>query len=200
MDATDIVDAVESDLQTELSRLGSSKSIYAATAGELEPDQVLGAMATPVHHAETTLHDWDEGGPDVFGDAADRLAQQYDTLVGELGDHDPGETPAAVKTLAAANDPAARLGALLGWVLVIDRKAGQVTGFFTGQADPQTASLVRGFGEDFEAIQSATIDAIADEAVDAEAAADAAGRVVEAAYDEYFETLEDLGVNPKPVC
>lgn len=199
MDATDIVDAVESALQTELSRLGSSKSIYADTEGELEPDRVLGAMATAIYHAETTLRAWDEE-PAVFADAADRLADQYETLSDELEDHQPGEEPATVATLAAADDTGERLGALVGWVLVADRKAGQVTGFFTGQADPTTASLVRAFGDDYEAIQAAAIDAIATGDVDPEAAADAAEAVVEAAYDEYFETLEALGVNPKPVC
>lgn len=199
MDATDIVDAVESDLQTELSRLGSSKSLYADTEGELEPDRVLGAIADGAHHAADTFRGW-AADADPFADAADRLADQYETLEGELGGHEPGDEPAVVAALADAEGESERLGALVGWSLVAERKASQATGFFTGQADPGTASTLRAFGEDFEAIREAALEALADRDGDGEVAAEAANAVVQAAYDAYFETLEDLGVNPKPVC
>lgn len=199
MDATDVVERVEADRQTELSRLGSSKSIYADTAGELEPDSVLAAMADGLHHAAATLRDWADADPDgPYADAVDRLDDQYETLEGELGGHDPGGVPAAAAALGGREGAAARLGALVGWTMVTERKAGQVTGYFTGQADPGTASTIRAFGDDYEAIREAALDAIG--GGDAEAAADAADAVVEAAYDDYFETLESLGVNPKPVC
>ena len=202
MDATDLVDAVEADYQTELSRLGSSKSIYADTGGDLNPDRVLGAMADATHHAGATLAAWAESGDadDVFADAADRLETQYAAIPGELDGHEPGDEPVAVAEMGAADDLASRYGALVGWSLVAQRKAGQVTGYFTGQADPQTAGLVREFGEDFEAVRAAALEAIAAQSLDAAAAATAAGDVVEAAYDEYVATLEAQGVNPKPVC
>jgi hypothetical protein len=199
MDATDVVDRVEADRQTELSRLGSSKSLYADTEGELNPDRVLAAMADGLHHAAAVLRNWAEdesGGP--YGDAADRLDEHYETLEGELGGHDPNEAPAAAAALEGIADPDARLGALVGWAMVTDRKAGQVTGYFTGQADPSTASIVREFGEDYEAIRADAVDALGDG--DAAVAAEAADSLVAAAYDEYVERLEAQGVNPKPVC
>jgi hypothetical protein len=199
MDATDVVDRVEADRQTELSRLGSSKSLYADTEGELNPDRVLAAMADGLHHAAAVLRNWAEdeaGGPSA--DAADRLDEHYETLEGELGGHDPGEAPAAAAALEGIADPDARRGALVGWAMVTDRKAGQVTGYFTGQADPSTASIVREFGEDYEAIRAAALDALGDG--DAAVAAEAADSLVAAAYDEYVERLEAQGVNPKPVC
>jgi hypothetical protein len=203
MDASDLLDALAADHQTELSRLGSSKALYADTEGQLEPDRVLGAMADDLHHAATTLRTWtDETDPDgVFTDAADRLEAQYETLAGELDGHEAAETTAAA-ALADAADPLERLGALVGWVAVLDRKASQVTGFFTGQADPQTASLVRSSGEDFEAIREAALSALSARAGDSdlETAQTAAAGVIQAAYDEYVETLESMGVNPKPVC
>lgn len=199
MDVTDVVDRVEADRQTELSRLGSSKSLYADTEGELNPDRVLAALADWVHHATTVLRNWaadDPGGP--YEDAVDRLEAQFDTLERELGGHDPGDAPAAAAALDRLADPAARLGALLGWTMVTERKAGQVTGYFTGQADPSTASLVREFGDDYESVRAAAREALGDG--DADAALEAADTVVAAAYDEYVERLEAQGVNPKPVC
>lgn len=203
MDASDLVDALETDRQTELSRLGSSKALYADTGGQLEPDRVLGAMADDVQAAASTLRAWDDAtNPEgVFADAAARLEAQYEALAGELDGHEPSETPSA-RTLADAADPLERLGALVGWVFVADRKASQVTGFFTGQADPQTASLVRESGDDFEAIREGALAALSDRSEETalEPAQDAAERVIQAAYDDYVETLESMGVNPKPVC
>jgi len=97
----------------------------------------------------------------------------------------------------------ARLGGLVGWALVADETASQCSGFFTGQADPGTASTFRGFREDYEATQEAVLDALADRCeseADWERAAAAATGAIEAAYAEYVERLEAMGVNPKPVC
>ena len=69
--------------------------------------------------------------------------------------------------------------------------------------DPQTASTFRSAGDDIEALREDAADllddACADDA-DWDAAEAAALDVVRAAYDDYVETLEDLGVNPKNVC
>lgn len=203
MDATDIADAVREETKTELSRLGSSKSLYADTEGELERETVLAAMADATRHGAAAIEEWagqdDPGG--VFADAVARLRDQHETLVGELDGYEPGDPPAVVEAFGAAEDTVQRLGALVGWSLVAERKATQATGYFTGQADPQTASTVREFGGDYEAVREAALSALAGED-DAwlERATDAAIGVVEAAYDDYFETLESLGVNPKPVC
>ena len=204
MDVSTLVDELESDRQTELSRLGSSKALYADTGGQLDPDRVLGALADETHHVAATLRAWagetDPAG--VFADGAARLDGQHDTLADELADDEPGEMPALVDALADADGPVARLGALVGWVLVVDRKASQVTGFFTGQADPGTASLIRDFGEDYDAIREGALAALSDRSDDGarETAQSAAGHVIQAAYDDYVETLESMGINPKPVC
>jgi hypothetical protein len=197
----DLVAAVSDDTKTELSRLGSSKSLFADTGGELEPDVVLSAMADAAHHAAERLDGWDDDAVgDIAADAAARVRDQYDAIVGELDEHDPGEAPAVVEALPADGDAAERLGALVGWTMVAERKASQATGFFTGQADPSTASLFREFGDDYETIRTAALEALDEEADAGDAARDAAIATVEAAYDEYVERLEAQGVNPKPVC
>jgi hypothetical protein len=197
MSESDIVERVESDVQTELSRLGSSKSLYAATAGDLDDDSVLAAFCDGLSHAARRVGDWadiDSSGP--WADATERLEAAAATVAEELDGHETGEVPAGMAALPAVDDSDDRAGALLGWALVTERTVTQVTGYFTGQADPTTASLIREFGDDVEAVRDAAADTIADE----DAAVDAATAVVESAYDAYFETLEELGVNPKPIC
>jgi len=93
------------------------------------------------------------------------------------------------------------LGALLGHALVSVKTLDQVVGFFVGNADPQTADTFRGMRDAAADRRDRTAEAIAglDEA-DHNRAFDAASNVVEAAYEEYVDHLESIGVNPKPVC
>ena len=204
MNGSDLVEAVQTESKTELSRLGSSKSLYADTEGEMEPDVVLAAAADNAHHAAETFDGWAEDDLEgAFAAAAETERDHYESIAGKLDDHEPGTPPAVVEFLRGLPAGVERLGGLVGWTLVTEEKASQCTGFFTGQADPQTASLFRGFGGDYEETREATVDALeatcgSDDEWDR--ARTAATNAVEAAYDEYFETLEDLGVNPKPVC
>jgi hypothetical protein len=200
MDGSELLDRIETETRTELSRLGSSKSLYADTQGETEAEGVLPAAADAAMAAADTFASW---SGEVFADAADRARDHHEAVVDELGEHEPGAAPAVAEALEGAEDRIERLGATVGWTLVTERKSTQSSGYFTGQADPGTASVFRSFGEDYEEIREAALDAL-DAACESEEeyerAADAAVAVIEAAYDEYFETLEALGMNPKPVC
>jgi len=196
MNADDFVDTISSENQTPLSRLGSSKALYAITEGEMEEDVVLSSAATTVHHVAETVGDWDG---DVFAAAADTAGDQYETITGKLDGHEPGERSAALETLAEQDGTAARLGGFVGWTLVAKKTFEQLTGYFVGQADPQTSQTFREMGSDIEDLRSEALDALADDG-DWESAEAAASEVVQAAYDEYVETLEGLGVNPKNVC
>jgi hypothetical protein len=202
MSATDLVDAVREDNKTELSRLGSSKSLYADTEGEMEPDAVLSAAADAAHHAAETFEEW-AGDDGTFVTAADSERRHREMIVDELDAYEPLERPAVVEAIRGYEATVERLGGVVGWTLVAEEKAGQCSGFFTGQADPGTASLFRGFGDDYEATRSDALEALEiarDSPDDWDRAEAAATGAVGAAYDEYFETLEALGVNPKPVC
>jgi hypothetical protein len=191
--ATDLVETVSEEYRTELSRLGSSKSLYAATRGEMNPEAVLAAVADMTCHAAESLEGWEESAA-----AAEREREHYEAIVERVDGHEPGDRPAALAALADSEGTAERLGALIGWTMVAERTASQATGFFTGQADPQTASLFREFGENYEGIREETREMLADH--DVETATAAASDVVEAAYQEYVDRLEEMGVNPKPVC
>ncbi|MFC6974712.1 rubrerythrin family protein [Halomicroarcula sp. GCM10025709] len=201
MNADDLVEAVRDDQQTELSRLGSSKMLYADTRGEMEPETVTAAAAAREQAAHETFDAWSEDAdaPSVFADAAAGAADRL-----EATDAEPADREFAVYgVLADFDGTVERLGGLLGWTLVDKKVKEQLTGFFTGQADPQTASTYRSAGSDIEALRADAGDAletVCESDADWDAAETAAIAVVEAAYEEYFETLEELGVNPKPVC
>ncbi len=200
MDSADLLEAVEQEQQTQLSRLGSSKSLYADTGGEMEATPILSAAADSAIAAAEAFEEWDD---DVFADAAERARDQYDDILDELDEYERSDPPAAVSTLTETEGTVAQLGATVGWTLVTERKSTQSGGYFTGQAKPMIASTFRAFGDDYDEIRDAALAAI-DEHCDSDAeyaeAKDAAVAVIEAAYDEYFETLKSLGMNPKPVC
>jgi len=206
MTAVEFIDTVRDEMQTPLSRLGSSKSIYADTEGEMEDDAVIAAAAADEQAASDVFESWaaDTDGPlgEAFGDAAELAADN----AADLRDRTGGDLPAASAVydhLDGVTGTVDRLGAFVGRSLVEDVKSGQRTGFFVGQADPQTAQVFRGFGDDIEAQIEQGGDLLAgqcEDDADWEAAEAAAIEVVEVAYDEYVETLEGMGINPKDVC
>lgn len=207
MTPEDFVPAVREANKTELSRLGSSKALYALTAGEMEPDAVLTAMADD-HAAAAALYegwarDASDDTADRFEAAAEAEGDAYDEVAGKLDAHDPGDAPELYAAMESAETAVERLGAFVGRTLVAKQHRSQATGFFTGQADPQTASTFRGLGSDLEdQIADAVdlLDTLADDDDDWAQAEAAANEVVGAAYDDYVSTLEEMGVNPKPVC
>ena len=204
MNAGDFLDRIRDDNETALSRLGSSKALYALTDGEMEGDAVLTAAADGAHAAAETLEEWaDESAADAFGEAAAAERDHYETLAGKLDDYEASGTAAIQVYLRGLDDDVARLGGLVGAALAEKKRATQMSGFFTGEADPQTASLFRGYGSDLEGRWSEGLDALDDTCEsddDWERAAEAASAAIQAAYDDYVEKLEAMGVNPKPVC
>jgi hypothetical protein len=199
----DIVDEIESSYRTELSRLGSSKALYAATEGEMDTDTLLDVLAAKAAASHDAVAAWaDAGGPhaDLFADAAATFDAQLDDLADRGGS--PGGDPGPVyDAMGAFDSPAERLGGLLGHAIVSRALLDQVVGFFVGNADP-------GAADDFRTVRDAAADRVerAADAVDGldgddrDAATAAAERVVAAAYEDYVDRLEAMGVNPKPVC
>lgn len=205
MDPSEFVDAVREDNKTALSRLGASKALYADTGGDLEDDAVLGAVADRAHHAAAVFEGWaDEesgGAADLFETAAATERDHVETVAGELDGYEPGDPPGVVVHLRGVEGTVARLGAFVGWALAAGNNADQVVGYFVGQASPRTASTFREVSADYDDYLDDAGDALAASASDDwETAREAAGAAVQADYDDYFETLDAMGVNPKPVC
>lgn len=209
MDASELHDSVRAANDTALSRLGSSKSLYAATGGEMEAGPVLESAADAEHAAAETFATWadsedDPDAADAFETTAAEERDHAEAVLGELDEYEASGDPSAMQAfLRGLEATVERAGALLGRVLATEKSKEQLTGFFVGQADPQTAQLFRGLKADLDDQLERTLDlldAVCETDDDWQTASDAADAAVQTAYDEYTEQLEAMGVNPKPVC
>ena len=208
MNATKLRQETESTYETELSRLGSSKSMYAATEGEMDTDAVLAAMADRTRAAAETFDTWtaettDAVLADVFGSlAADQHGQAE--RIAEAGGEPTLDSQTALQTyLRELRSSPDRVGGVLAWTLVTDRTLSQAVGFFVGNADPSSADLFRDLRTETEDAGDRTeglLETVCDDPEDWQRAETAAGEAIEAAYDEYVDTLESMGVKVKPVC
>ncbi|WP_248515098.1 rubrerythrin family protein [Salinarchaeum laminariae] len=209
MNATDVRDAVQEQKATELSRLGSSKSLYAATGGEMESDAVLAAAADASRAAAAVFEAWaddedDDQAREAFETTAAEAADHAETAAAELEDYqaDESESPLGAH-LREIDGTVPRAGAVLGHVLVADARASQYVGFFVGNADPQTASVFREVRDGLDAQEGRALellDSVCESDDDWDTAQAAALQAVTVAYEGHVQQLEDLGVDPKPVC
>ncbi|MDY6819047.1 MAG: rubrerythrin family protein [Halobacteriales archaeon] len=210
MDTDTFLETIEADRETELSRLGSSKAIYAVTEGDMETEAVLATIADAATTAGATFADWataaepDAERASVYETVAETLDTQADRLADAHGDHTPTATPRAPESILQDQDePIDRLSAAVAWTLVTDRTMSQAVGFFVGNADTRAADLFRDLRTELEDERDRLLGALAgacETDADWEQALEAARAVVDAAYDEYVETLEGMGIKVKPVC
>ena len=203
MDATEFLDAVRDDHETPLSRLGSSKWIYALTGGGMDGEHVRAAAADEAHVAARTFDAWaadelDADAAGLFEECADVAREEYDRLADD--DHQPADSIPLYDTLDSLEGTDARLGGLLGRTLVTEKTLAQMVGFFVGDADPTTAGTFRDLRGEVEDQRAAVVDALDARDPDWDAARKGADAAVEAAYDDYVTTLESMGVKPKNVC
>lgn len=209
MTPDEFTEAVREANRTALSRLGSSKSLYADTMGDMDTDAVLGAAADAEHHAAETYAAWAESESnaavaEAFETTASEERSHYETVAERLDEHEPSsEIPAIHEYLRSLSGTIERLGGFVGRTLAADESKSQITGFFVGQADPQSAQAFREMGGDLDGQLERALSLLADVCADEddwERAEAAAGEAIQAAYGEYTERLEGMGVNPKPVC
>ena len=209
MTPSEFLDSVRADNETALSRLGSSKSLYAATGGELDAEHVLRAAADAELVAMETLDAWaqeepNEDAQNAFQTTADEEREHTQAVVAELEDYTPDETPSAMQShLRELESTVERAGGLLGRTLAAEKSKQQLVGFFVGQADPQTAELFRDLKTDVDDQRQRALDlleAVCDTDDAWNRARTAADDTIQAAYDDYVEQLEAQGVDPKPVC
>ncbi|UIO99810.1 transcription antitermination protein [Halobaculum sp. CBA1158] len=211
MDAATFSREFRDDNETPLSRLGSSKSLYALTGGEMDAGAVRTAVAAEFALAGRTFESWsaDEANGDaaaLFGDVAEDAREHRDTAdadVDPAGD-DVHEYP-EYDVLADLDATAERAGGLYGRLVLAHTRTEQTVGFFVGDADPASSNEFRAVRDDLDDRLDDALDLLAsvcegDDDGDWAAARDAADAVVDAAYDDYVETLESMGVKPKNVC
>ncbi|GAB7094507.1 hypothetical protein JCM30237_16600 [Halolamina litorea] len=205
MDADTFLEDIRAAHRTELSRLSSSKAVYALTRGEMDGDAVRRGIARELHALAPVLDGWAD---DADGDVADLFAEATDFAANAAESFDSGAaaggdsvTHVTADALGAV-EPADRPAAMAAAFLVLEELAGQLVGFFVGDADRKSADEFRAFRGELGEFRDAAADLLADRADDGdwEDAHEVGTGVVEGAYDWYVGTLESMGVEPKNVC
>lgn len=206
MDADSFLDELRDTHETELSRLGSSKAVYALTDGEMTGEAVRTGTARELHALASVLRGWSENAAgdaaNLFADAADfaaETADSFDSDVAATGESVTHITAGSLATVEGDARPAAMAAAFL----VLEELAGQLVGFFVGDADRTNADEFREFRTelaDYRDEAAALLDAHCEDEADWAAAEEVGSGVVDGAYDWYVGTLEAMGVEPKNIC
>jgi hypothetical protein len=208
MDGQTFLDDLRGEHETELSRLGSSKGVYAFTGGEMEGAAVRTGTARELNAVAPVLETWaDAADGDVatlYADVASFLADTATALDGEAAPSEGAEeVHVTAEALSALDDELARVAGVAAALLVLGKLSEQLVGFFVGDADRAGAREFRELRDTLQAYRdeaAAQLETSCTDDADWAAAQDAAAGVVEGAYDWYVETLEAMGVEPKNVC
>lgn len=207
MDGETLLDDLQDDYETELSRLGSSKALYALTDGNMEGPEVLTAVAAESAAAREVFGEWaDEATHEPAGDLYEDVAVDARDHLLDTGAQDdvlPDTTGPMYETLSGLDSDPERLGGLLARSLVAGNIAEQTVGFFVGEADPSSADTFRQVRDDIHDHRERAAHVLNEVCAsdgDWDEAQGAAAATIEAAYDFYVDTLESMGVNPKNVC
>lgn len=210
MDAAGFRDAVESAAQTELDRLGSSKLLVGLTDADLSEESVLRVAADSEAAAAEVFEGWAEEASsddlsEAFASVAATERDHLDRVLAELDDYEPSGSGAMHDHLRQQDDPVERIGAgFVGRGLVALRTHTQLISFFINQPDERLADRFRELKADTDDQIDTGAALLADMAGDDEAVWDtakfAAVSTIHVAYEEYADSLENMGINPKSVC
>lgn len=210
MDGTELVEAVRESKATALERLGKEKALIAATGADLATETVLRAAAASERRAQRTFEGWAESEPNdaaraAFERVATTEADHYDRIVEHL-EESPAEpeTDPLHASLREVERTVERVGAgLVGRPLASERTLLQVVNFFVNEADTAGVDLFRDLREETRRVPeegALLLDGLCSGEDDWVLARKAAEDAIQVAYDDYAETLQGLGLDPKPVC
>ncbi|ELY77684.1 hypothetical protein [Natrinema gari] len=210
MDATDFQQSIEASMAVELDRLGSSKLLVALTDADLTEERILRTAARSERAAMETLEAWvtNETNEDVrrmFDEYRDQERDHYDRITAMLADDevDAGDAGPMHATLRSLEATTARLGGLVGRALVADRTHLQLISFFVNEGETTRADCFRELREETAAQGDRAVERLGDVNTDSddwERARTVAEDVIDIAYGAYADSLDDLGVDPKPIC
>ncbi|WP_339104084.1 rubrerythrin family protein [Haloterrigena salinisoli] len=214
MDADEFRDAIEDSMDSELERLGSSKLLVALTDAELTEETVLRTVATSERTAAETFETWadDESHEDAretFAAFRDREREHYERVADlfedgreEFEDDETAVGPMHERLRSLEATPE-RLGGAVGRALVGERTHLQVVSFFVNEGDERRADLFRELRSETTEQGDRALEVLADVCdgdSDWDRAREAAEDVIEVAYEAYADSLDDLGIDPKPIC
>lgn len=214
MDAAEFQRDLEASKDTELERLASSKLLVALTDADLTAERVLRIAADSERAAAETFGAWADDEPhddarELFSNFRDQEREHCERVLdllenedGEEYDHDATGGPMHDR-LRSLEETVPRLGGLVGRALVTERTHLQVVSFFVNEGDERRAERFRELREETATQGERAAELLGttrDGSDDWDRAAAAAEDVIDAAYDAYADSLEDLGLDPKPIC
>lgn len=208
MDGQTFLDDLRDEHETELSRLGSSKAVYALTHGGMEGATVRASTARELHAVAPVLERWADSAEgdaaELFAAVAAFAADTADDLDDDAPVPDDSEaTHVSAEALAALDDEHSRTAGLAAALLVLGTLSQQLVGFFVGDADRAGAREFREIRDGLQEHRDAAAALLATRCTDDTdwtTAREAGADVVDGAYDWYVGTLEAMGVEPKNVC
>ncbi|QLK25023.1 rubrerythrin family protein [Natrinema zhouii] len=210
MDADEFQETIEESMSVEFERLGSSKLLVAQTDANLTAEAVLGTVADSERAAMETFESWADAeeymdAQDAFAEFCDQERDHYDRVVALLdGEHEPdADADPMHDRLRALESTADRLGGVVGRSLVADRTHLQVVSFFVNEGDERRADTFRELRSETAAQGDRAAELLADVcdgSEDWDRARSAAEGVIDIAYETYAGSLDDLGLDPKPIC
>ena len=210
MDARQLREDVESGKRTRLDRLGSEKLLVALTDATLDRESVLATAADSEYAATETFRSWaaEEPSPparEAFATVRDQEESHYERVLEHLPDHDPTDAGGPMHAyLRGLEGSIERVGAgLVGRPLVSIRSHMQVISFFVNEADTGMADLFRDLRSETNAELDRgleALDVLCDAPDDWERARATAEYTIRVAYDDYADTLEGMGLDPRPIC
>ena len=215
MDADEFRAAVEDSMDSERERLGSSKLLVALTDADLTAETVLWTVADSERAAAETFEAWadedHEDAREAFEEFREREREHYervaDLFEAEHDDSDAEDDEAAVgpmhDRLRSLQTTPERLGGAVGRALVSERTHLQVVSFFVNEGDERRADLFRELRSETTEQGDRALELLADVcsgSEDRDRARAAAEDTIEAAYEAYADSLDDLGIDPKPIC
>jgi rubrerythrin len=212
MDPEAFTESIREECATELERLGSEKALVAATDAQLDRERVLAAAAAAETRAAETFERWaDDEGDDGAREAFEQVAaterehaERVRDRMDEGGSADAADPDALHDYLRGLDGTAGRIAAgLIARPMVASRSLLQTVNFFVNESEESTADLFRDLRTETEDLIEEGGDLLTERCEgedDRDRAREAAVEAIERAYEEYADSLEGMGIDPKPVC
>lgn len=209
MNAAEFTATLREECDRELDRLGSEKALIATTAAQLEDERVLESAARAERRAIQTFEGWSTTESDAEARATfERILGQerdhFDRIDAHLDGTPEAEEDALHTYLRDLDDAIERVAAgVVARSMVASRSLLQTINYFINESDESTADLFREIRRETDEQVESGADLLDDLCTDDdqwERARAAAVQTIQIAYEEYAESLEGMGIDPKPVC